>query len=77
MPHLAMLGVGCPLWVRASANALNFQGHPPLEATRQLNWHTGYNFKQIHRYRYSLVNGKVFRYRYKQIQIKIVAFRYR
>ena len=29
MPHLAMLGVGCPLWVGASANVPNFQGHPP------------------------------------------------
>ena len=32
MPHLAMLGVGCPLWVGASANAPNFQGHPALGA---------------------------------------------
>ena len=40
MPHLAMLGFGCPLWVGALANALNFQGHPPLEATEQLSWHT-------------------------------------
>ena len=36
MPHLAMLGVGCPLWVGASANALNFQGQPPPGAKKSL-----------------------------------------
>ena len=39
MPHLAMLGVGCPLWVGASANALNFQGHPPPGAKKSLDRH--------------------------------------
>ena len=33
MPHLALLSFGYPLWVGALANALNFQGHPPLGAT--------------------------------------------
>ena len=39
MPHLAMLGVGCPLWVGTSANVPNFQGHPPPGAKKSLDRH--------------------------------------
>ena len=39
MPHLAMLGVGCPLWVGTSANVPNFQGHPPPGAKKPLDRH--------------------------------------
>ena len=38
MPHLAMLGVGCPLWVGTSANVPNFQGHPPPGAKQLSHW---------------------------------------
>ena len=39
MPCLTLLGFGCPLWVGATANTLNFQDHPPLGATGQVVWH--------------------------------------
>ena len=39
MPWLTLLGFGCPLWVGATTNAPNFQGHPLLGATGQVVWH--------------------------------------
>ena len=42
MPHLGMLGFGCPLWAGAAANAPQFKAHPPLGAKKPLGRHASW-----------------------------------
>ena len=41
MPHLALLGFGCPLWAGAAANAPQFKARPSLGAKKSLGRHAG------------------------------------
>ena len=42
MPHLGMLGFGCPLWAGAAANAPQFKAHPTLGAKKPLDRHASW-----------------------------------
>ena len=42
MPHLGMLGFGCPLWAGAAANAPQCKAHPPLGAKKPLGRHASW-----------------------------------
>ena len=42
MPHLALLGFGCPLWAGAAANAPQFKAHPTLGAKKPLDRHASW-----------------------------------